>query len=149
MLIGFGCTVPATYATRTLREEKDGLLTAQLLSLMSCGARLPVYTVFGAAFFAERAGWFVFGLYLFGIIITIVMEQIFRRTLFVETGRAADRWAEQAFYLPRHPQGAPAIRGQRMKWPVPQPISRTVRTPGKTSISRRSRLFSCWSACCP
>jgi ferrous iron transport protein B len=82
MLIGFGCTVPATYATRTLREEKDRLLTAQLLSLMSCGARLPVYTVFAAAFFAERAGWFIFGLYLFGIIMAIVMGQIFKRTLF-------------------------------------------------------------------
>ncbi|HDN79387.1 MAG TPA: ferrous iron transport protein B [Chloroflexi bacterium] len=82
MLIGFGCTVPAIYATRTMREEKDRLLTAQLLSLMSCGARLPVYTVFGVAFFGERAGWFIFGIYVFGIVMAILMGQIFRRTLF-------------------------------------------------------------------
>jgi len=82
MVIGFGCTVPAIYATRTLREEKDRLLTAQLLSLMSCGARLPVYTIFAAAFFAERAGWFIFGIYLFGILMAIVVGQIFKRTLF-------------------------------------------------------------------
>ena len=82
MLIGFGCTVPAIYATRTMREEKDRLLTAQLLSLMSCGARLPVYTIFGVAFFAERAGWFIFSIYVFGILMAILLGQIFRRTLF-------------------------------------------------------------------
>ena len=56
MLIGFGCTVPAVYATRTLESEKDRLLTGLLVPMMSCGARLPVYVIFATAFFAGSSG---------------------------------------------------------------------------------------------
>ena len=56
MIVGFGCTVPAVYATRTLENEKDRKLTAFLATFMSCGARLPVYVVFGAAFFGAASG---------------------------------------------------------------------------------------------
>ena len=82
MIIGFGCSVPAIYATRTLENEDDRILTGLLVPLMSCGARLPVYTIFAAAFFPTHAGWFIFGLYLFGIVMAIVSGMVFKRTLF-------------------------------------------------------------------
>jgi len=82
MLIGFGCTVPGIYATRTLESEDDRVLTGLLVPMMSCGARLPVYAVFAAAFFADNAGRFIFGLYLFGIVLAIVSGMVFKRTLF-------------------------------------------------------------------
>jgi ferrous iron transport protein B len=82
MLIGFGCTVPAVYATRTLESEDDRVLTGLLAPMMSCGARLPVYAIFAAAFFPDNAGQFIFGLYLFGIVLAIVSGMVFKRTLF-------------------------------------------------------------------
>lgn len=82
MIIGFGCTVPAIYATRTMREWKDRIVTAQVASLMSCGARLPVYTLFAAAFFPRNPGTFILALYLFGIFWAIVMAKVLRGTVF-------------------------------------------------------------------
>jgi len=82
MIIGFGCTVPAIYATRTMREWKDRMVTAQVSSLMSCGARLPVYTLFAAAFFPDNPGTFILALYLFGIFWAIVLAKFFRSTVF-------------------------------------------------------------------
>jgi len=82
MLIGFGCTVPAIYATRTLRNEDDRKLTGFLAPLMSCGARLPVYTIFAAAFFPDNPGQFIFALYLLGVVLAIVTGMVMKRTLF-------------------------------------------------------------------
>jgi len=82
MLIGFGCTVPAVYATRTLENEDDRKLTGFLAPMMSCGARLPVYAIFAAAFFPDNAGQFIFGLYLLGIVLAIVSGMVLKRTLF-------------------------------------------------------------------
>jgi ferrous iron transport protein B len=82
MLLGFGCNVPAVYATRTLENPKDKALTALLIPLMSCGARLPVYVVFIGAFFAANAGTVLWSLYVMGIVLAIVMGIIFKRTLF-------------------------------------------------------------------
>ena len=82
MLIGFGCTVPAVYATRTLENEDDRKLTGFLAPMMSCGARLPVYAIFAAAFFPNNAGQFIFGLYLLGIVLAIVSGIVLKRTLF-------------------------------------------------------------------
>ncbi len=82
MLIGFGCTVPAVYATRTLENEDDRKLTGFLVPMMSCGARLPVYAIFAAAFFPDNAGQFIFGLYLLGIVLAIVSGMVLKRTLF-------------------------------------------------------------------
>jgi len=82
MLIGFGCTVPAVYATRTLENEDDRKLTGFLVPMMSCGARLPVYAIFAAAFFPGNAGRFIFGLYLLGIVLAIVSGVVLKRTLF-------------------------------------------------------------------
>jgi len=82
MLVGFGCTVPAIYATRTLESEDDRVLTGLLVPMMSCGARLPVYAIFAAAFFPDNPGQFIFGLYLFGIVMAIISGMVFKRTLF-------------------------------------------------------------------
>ncbi len=82
MLIGFGCTVPALMATRTLENPRDRLVTMLVAPLMSCGARLPVYTLFIAAFFTPQAGGnILFSLYLIGIILAIVMARVFRTFL--------------------------------------------------------------------
>jgi ferrous iron transport protein B len=82
MLVGFGCTVPAFYATRTLENEKDRILTGLLVPFMSCGARLPVYILFGAIFFPGNPGTAVFGMYLLGIVMALTFGIILRKTVF-------------------------------------------------------------------
>lgn len=82
MLLGFGCNVPAIYATRTLENPRDKALTALLVPLMSCGARLPVYVVFIGAFFPTRGGTVLWSLYVMGIVLAIAMGFIFKKTLF-------------------------------------------------------------------
>lgn len=82
MLLGFGCNVPAVYATRTLENTRDKALTALLIPLMSCGARLPVYVVFIGAFFPADAGTVLWSLYVMGLGLAVLMGLIFKRTLF-------------------------------------------------------------------
>ncbi|MCA9924650.1 MAG: ferrous iron transport protein B [Anaerolineales bacterium] len=82
LMVGFGCSVPAIYATRTLDNDKDRILTGLLVPFMSCGARLPVYVLFAAIFFPDKAGLVIFGLYLLGIITAMVLGLILKRTLF-------------------------------------------------------------------
>jgi ferrous iron transport protein B len=82
MLVGFGCTVPAIMGTRTLENRRDRILTIFMTPFMSCGARLPVYALFGAAFFGRKAGLMVFSLYMAGIILAIVTGLIMKKTLF-------------------------------------------------------------------
>ncbi|TLM64261.1 MAG: ferrous iron transport protein B [Deltaproteobacteria bacterium] len=82
MLLGFGCNVPGIYATRTLENPRDKALTALLIPLMSCGARLPVYVLFAGVFFGAAAGTVIWSLYVLGIALAIVMGMIFKRTLF-------------------------------------------------------------------
>jgi ferrous iron transport protein B len=82
MLLGFGCNVPAIYATRTLENPRDKALTALLIPLMSCGARLPVYVVFIGAFFAGSAGTVLWSLYVLGIVLAVLMGVVFKKTLF-------------------------------------------------------------------
>jgi len=82
MLMGFGCTVPAIMATRTLESEKDRILTILMTPFMSCSARLPVYIVLAGSFFAERAGTVIFSLYFTGIIIAILSGRFLRAVLF-------------------------------------------------------------------
>jgi len=82
MLIGFGCSIPAIMATRTLENPKDRLITMLVTPLMSCGARLPVYTLLIAAFFSrEAAGNILFSLYLIGILLALLMAKVFRTWL--------------------------------------------------------------------
>ncbi len=82
LLLGFGCNVPAIYATRTLENPRDKALTSLLVPLMSCGARLPVYVLFTGVFFAADAGAVLWSLYVLGIVLAVVMGVIFKRTLF-------------------------------------------------------------------
>jgi ferrous iron transport protein B len=82
MLLGFGCNVPGIYATRTLENPRDKALTALLIPLMSCGARLPVYVLFAGVFFAGASGTVIWSLYVMGIALAIIMGLIFKRTLF-------------------------------------------------------------------
>ncbi len=82
MIIGFGCTVPAVYATRTLDNDKDRKLTAFLATFMSCGARLPVYVIFGAAFFGAASGTLVFAMYVLGIIVALITGFVMKNTVY-------------------------------------------------------------------
>jgi ferrous iron transport protein B len=82
MLLGFGCNVPAVYATRVLENPRDKALTSLLIPLMSCGARLPVYVVFMGAFFAAHAGTVLWSLYVMGITLAVLIGIIFKKTLF-------------------------------------------------------------------
>lgn len=83
MLVGFGCTVPAIMATRTLSNRRDRLLTIFMAPFMSCGARLPVYALFGAAFFGAASGTMVFAIYMAGIVLAIFTGLLLKHTLFV------------------------------------------------------------------
>lgn len=81
MLMGFGCSVPAIMATRTLESKRDRILTILLIPMISCSARLPVYVLFTGAFFGAYAGNIIFSIYLIGIAATILMARIFSRTI--------------------------------------------------------------------
>ncbi len=85
LMVGFGCSVPAIYATRTLTNQRDRILTAMLVPFMSCGARLPVYVLFAAIFFPGRAGLVIMGLYLLGIVVAILVGLTLQRTLLPAT----------------------------------------------------------------
>ena len=82
MIVGFGCTVPAIMSARTLESEKDRKLTALLVPLMSCGARLPVYAVFAAIFFPNNASIVVTFLYFLGILLAFILGILFKKTIF-------------------------------------------------------------------
>ena len=78
MVVGFGCTVPAIYATRTMEDESSRKMTAAMTPFMSCGARLPVYGLFTAAFFGAKGGIIVVSLYLLGIAIAILVGLVLK-----------------------------------------------------------------------
>ena len=82
MLIGFGCTVPAIMATRTLESRRDRIATMLITPLMSCGARLPVYVLLAGAFFAPSvAGKVIFSIYLLGVLMAVTMAWLLRSTV--------------------------------------------------------------------
>ncbi len=82
LMVGFGCNVPAIYATRTLEDAEDRRRTAFLTTFMSCGARLPVYVVFGAAFFGAHAGDLIFAMYLLGIAVALVTGLVMKYVVY-------------------------------------------------------------------
>ncbi len=82
MLVGFGCTVPAIMATRTLESKRDRFLTVFMTPFMSCGAKLPVWVLFAAAFFPQNPGKLVFFIYLTGIILGVATGLLLKHTLF-------------------------------------------------------------------
>lgn len=86
MLLGFGCNVPAIMGTRTLENENDRLTAILINPFMSCSARLPIYTLFAAAFFPGKESIVIFSLYILGIVVAIIMGLIFKKTIFKSTG---------------------------------------------------------------
>ena len=103
LLVGFGCTVPALMATRTLEQRRDRLLTMLIAPFMSCGARMPVYAVFAVAFFPAHGNAVIFALYLIGAVLAILSGWVLHRT--VLKGEAA------AFVMELPPYHLPALRG--------------------------------------
>ncbi|MEI6892332.1 MAG: Fe(2+) transporter permease subunit FeoB [Pontiella sp.] len=81
MLVGFGCNVPGITATRTLESQKDRILAIMMNPFMSCGARLPVYTLFAAAFFPKQGGLLIFGIYMIGILLAVLTGLLFKKTI--------------------------------------------------------------------
>ncbi len=82
LVLGFGCNVPSIMATRTLDQERERKLAASMAPFMSCGARLPVYALFAAAFFPENGQNIVFALYLMGIIAAVFTGWVLKKTLY-------------------------------------------------------------------
>jgi ferrous iron transport protein B len=102
LIVGFGCTVPAILGTRTLENRKDRLTTIFMAPLMSCGARLPVYALFAAAFFARRPSLAVFCIYLIGILLAVGTGLLLKGTLF--------RGEASHFVMELPPYHAPRLR---------------------------------------
>ena len=103
MILGFGCAVPAVYATRTIASRRDRVLTALLVPLMSCSARLPVYVVFGLAFFGSRAGTVIWAMYALGIVVAMLAGMVFNRTILKPD-------VSSAFVLELPPYRQPALK---------------------------------------
>ena len=82
MLIGFGCTVPAVMATRTLPSERDRKMTILLTPFMSCTAKLPIYAFFVNAFFSEYSWLVISGLYILGIVVGVLIALLYKKTIF-------------------------------------------------------------------
>jgi len=103
LIVGFGCNVPAVMATRTLENDRERKLTILMNPFMSCGARLPVYVLFAAAFFPNSGQDVVFALYLTGILVALLTGLIMKRTLLagVSTG----------FMMELPPYHLPTLRG--------------------------------------
>lgn len=103
LLVGFGCTVPALLATRTLEQRRDRIMTMLIAPFMSCGARLPIYAIFAMAFFPSCGGVMIFSLYLTGAALAILSGLLLHRTLF--------RGEVSAFVMELPPYHLPVLRG--------------------------------------
>ncbi|HZK02372.1 MAG TPA: ferrous iron transport protein B [Anaerovoracaceae bacterium] len=82
LIIGFGCNVPGIMSARTMDNKKDRMITTLINPFMSCGAKIPIYSIFIAAFFPRYGGLILFSLYSLGIIVALTMAKIFNKTLF-------------------------------------------------------------------
>ena len=80
LILGFGCNVPAVYATRTLEKKSDRVLVSMILPFMSCSARLPVYIIFAAALFPKQGSVLVWAMYLLGMVVAFAFAFVLRRT---------------------------------------------------------------------
>lgn len=103
MIMGFGCSVPALMACRTLENEKDRRLTLILTPFMSCGARLPIYALFSAALFPQHAGPIIMSIYGLGIVVAVASGLLLKNT--VLRGEAG------AFVMELPPYRMPTLRG--------------------------------------
>lgn len=102
MLMGFGCTVPAVMAARTMGSEKERRMTILIIPFMSCSAKLPIYGFLARIFFPEHSGLVVFSLYLIGIILGILTGLLLKNTLF--------KGAEAPFILELPPYRVPELK---------------------------------------
>ncbi len=102
LLVGFGCSVPAIMATRTLESKRARLLTIFMIPFMSCGAKLPVYAAFAVAFAPDHPGRFLFLLYLAGVVLGVATGLILKKTLF--------RGAPAHFIMELPPYHLPRLR---------------------------------------
>ncbi len=102
LVVGFGCTVPALLATRTLAERRERVLTMLITPFMSCGARLPVYAVFALAFFPSFSNRVVFALYLTGILLAVLSGLLLHGTIL--------RGQSAAYVLELPPYQVPPVR---------------------------------------
>lgn len=84
LIMGFGCNVPAILATRTIENRNSRMITILINPLMSCSARLPVYLLLAGAFFPTHAGLVLFGIYMTGIILAVVLSRLFKKFLFTK-----------------------------------------------------------------
>lgn len=107
LLVGFGCTVPAIMGARTMDRASDRIITVLMAPFMSCGARLPVYVLFAAAFFPENGQNLVFGLYFIGILAAIATGFLLKRTAL--PGAAA------AFVMEIPPYHIPTVKGVMLR----------------------------------
>ena len=103
LIVGFGCNVPAIMATRTLENERERKLTILMNPFMSCGARLPVYALFAAAFFPTSGQNVVFALYLTGIAVAILTGLLMKKTLLPGTS--------SGFMMELPPYHMPTLKG--------------------------------------
>ncbi len=102
LIMGFGCNVPAIMATRTLESKNNRLLTMLINPFMSCSARLPVYILLIGAFFPESPGTILFSIYLIGIVLSVIVAMIFKKTLF--------KLEEVPFVMELPPYRTPTLR---------------------------------------
>ncbi|MDR0287040.1 MAG: ferrous iron transport protein B, partial [Clostridiales bacterium] len=106
MLMGFGCSVPAIMAARTMENQKDRRMTILLIPFMSCSAKLPIYGLITAAFFPGNAGFAMFGLYLMGIVVGILSGILFKKTIF--------KGDDAPFVMELPPYRMPTLKGTAM-----------------------------------
>lgn len=102
MISGIGCTVPAIMATRTIADKKERLLTILTLPFISCSARLPIYGIFVSIFFEKYQALFIMGIYLLGLIVTLLSAKIFSLSIF--------KGSESKFLLELPPYRVPQLR---------------------------------------
>jgi len=103
MMLGFGCSVPAIMAARTLKNQKDRIITILITPFMSCGAKLPVYVLFAGAFFAHNQGNVVLAVYLIGVTLSLFSSLLLRKIIF--KGQATP------FVMELPPYRMPTIKG--------------------------------------
>jgi ferrous iron transport protein B len=109
MVLGFGCTVPAVLATRSLETRRDRILAGLLVPFMSCGARLPVYVLMAGVFFTTQRGTVVFALYVTGIAVAVAVGAILSRTLLRAPARSRLDFVPPPLRRPRLRRVAPMV----------------------------------------
>ncbi|MHC1629294.1 MAG: ferrous iron transport protein B [Candidatus Nezhaarchaeales archaeon] len=107
LFLGWGCNIPAVIATRAIDDENDRKTTALVAPLMSCAARLPVYLIFAGAFFSAYQGSIVLSMYIIGLIMTLLIAAVFRRTLF--------KGFSSGFVIELPPYMAPQLKSLSLK----------------------------------